>query len=260
MGDILSAQAVQGRLTCPYRVTVTDETASTNADVKALAETGEEAGYVLIANRQTRGRGRMGKTFHSPEGTGLYLSLLLRPRCPASEAVFITIVAAVAAARAIKEVFSLDAGIKWVNDLYVQGRKVCGILTESSVDFSAGQLEYAVCGIGFNVFLPPGGFPEELKEIAGVLSDSYDKTARCRLAAAFLNEFYRSMGEDRSSVLAEYRRRSILIGKTVISPAGAFEGSAEVLGIDDSAGLVVRLSDGTEKVLSSGEVSVRIHE
>ncbi len=260
MKDRLSAEAVQDRLTCPYRVTVVDETPSTNTDVKALAEAGEEAGFVLIADRQTQGRGRLGRSFHSPGGTGLYLSLLLRPDCPAPEAVFITTVAAVAAARAVKKVFGLDVGIKWVNDLYLKGKKVCGILTESSVDFTSGRLEYAVCGIGFNVFSPPEGFPEELKTVAGALTGSFDETARSRLAAAFLNEFYQASEADRETVMAEYRRRSMLIGKTVTSPTGGFDGVGQVLGIDDSAGLILRLSDGSVRVLSSGEVSVRLHE
>ncbi len=260
MKDGLSATAVQSRLTCPYRVSVVDETTSTNGDVKALAEAGEPAGYVLIADRQTRGRGRLDRTFYSPQGTGLYLSLLLRPQCPAIEGIFLTTVAAVAAARAVQSAFGLDVGIKWVNDLYYKERKVCGILTESYTDLESGILQYAVCGIGFNVFAPPEGFPKELSGIAGVLLDSYDEGARIRLAAAFLNEFYRAMTEDRSAILEEYRRRSILIGKTVTSPTGTFEGTAEALGIDDTAGLIVRFGDGTQTVLSAGEVSVRIHE
>lgn len=258
--DRLSAEEVQRLLTAPYRVTVVDETGSTNADVKTLAESGEPAGYVLIADRQTRGRGRLNRTFHSPKSTGLYLSILLRPAGSAHESVFLTTAAAVAAARGIKSAFGIDVGIKWVNDLYYKERKVCGILTESSINFDSGTLEYAVCGIGFNVFSPPDGFPEALTGIAGSLLDSYDAAARVRLAAAFLNEFYRIQTEDRATVLNEYRRRSILIGKTVTSPTGAFEGVAKVLGIDDSAGLIVRLSDGSSMTLSAGEVSVRMTE
>ena len=260
MKDRLSVEGVQRWLTAPYRVTVVAETGSTNADVKALAESGEPAGYVLISDRQTQGRGRLNRTFHSPQSTGLYLSILLRPTCSVQESVFLTTAAAVAAARGIKSAFGIDVGIKWVNDLYYKERKVCGILTESSVNFDSEKLEYAVCGIGFNVFSPLDGFPEELTGIAGSLLDSYDNEARSRLAAAFLNEFYRIQIEDRATVLDEYRRRSILIGKTVTSPTGVFDGTAEVLGIDDSAGLMVRLSDGSCMTLSAGEVSVRLYE
>ncbi|MBO5214329.1 MAG: biotin--[acetyl-CoA-carboxylase] ligase [Clostridia bacterium] len=259
MKDRLSAEGVRRLLTAPYRVFAVDETGSTNADVKRLAEQGEAEGYVLIADRQSQGRGRLNRSFHSPRGTGLYLSVLLRPVGSAADAVFLTVAAAVAAARGIQSAFGIDVGIKWVNDLYYKERKVCGILTEASVNFDSDTLDYAVCGIGFNVFSPPEGFPTELTGIAGSLLDSYDDEARLRLAAAFLNEFYRIQTEDRAAVLDEYRRRSVLIGKTVTSPTGAFEGTAEVLGIDDSAGLVVRLSDGTQRVLSCGEVSVRIY-
>ena len=260
MKDFLCAQQVQMRLTCPYTVSFTEQTFSTNADLKALAQQGACEGTVLIADRQTQGRGRLGRSFFSPSGTGLYLSLLLRPRVAPEECVFVTVIAAVAAARAVEQTFGSSLGIKWVNDLYDGGRKVCGILTEGSVDPESGRLEYAVCGIGFNVFAPEEGFPEELSSLAGAICSEFDESARPRLAAAFLNEFSRAMEEDRASVLAEYRRRSVLLGKTVTSPAGAFEGSAKVLGIDDSAGLILEFPDGTRRVLSAGEVSVRLGE
>lgn len=255
-----SAAAVQNLLTCPYRISFVDETSSTNTDLKILAQQGEAEGFVLIADRQTDGRGRMGRAFHSPQGTGLYLSVLLRPQGAADEAVRMTVVAAVAAARAVRSVFDIETGIKWVNDLYYKERKVCGILTESSLNLTDGTLDYAVCGVGFNVFPPQEGFPENLQSVAGALCDTYDEAARSRLAAAFLNEFYRGRTEAWSSILAEYRRRCVLTGKSVTSPTGAFAGVGEVLGIDDSAGLVVRLSDGSIRVLQSGEVSVRIYE
>lgn len=259
MKDLLCAQQVQTRLTCPYRVSFTEQTLSTNADLKALAHEGAPSGTVLIADRQTQGRGRMGRSFFSPSGTGLYLSLLLRPHRPPEESVFLTVIAAVAAARAVQKIFGLSLGIKWVNDLYYEGRKVCGILTEASVT-AEGKLEYAVCGIGFNVFAPKEGFPKELSSIAGALCSAPDETARVCLAAAFLNEFYEAMQEDRTSILEEYRRRSVLLGKVVTSPTGAFEGAAKVLDIDDFAGLILEFADGTRRVLSAGEVSVRLGE
>lgn len=260
--EIFTAQFISGFLSadCPCRITVAEECPSTNAAVKALAEEGEGEGYVLIADRQTQGRGRLGRTFFSPSGTGLYLSVLLRPPMSASEGGRITTVAAVAAARAVKTVFDLDVEIKWVNDLYRNGRKVCGILTESSVNFETGRLDYAVCGVGFNVFPPAGGFPSELQTIAGAVCDGWSPTGRGRLAAGFLNEFYAGLREDYPSVLEEYRRRSCLIGQRVVSPAKAFPGAATVLGIDDDGGLMVRLADGGVRTLSSGEVSVRLYE
>ncbi len=257
--DHLSSQAIQEILKNEYyRITVVDESPSTNTAVKEAAKAGKRAGYVLIANRQTAGRGRMGRTFHSPRGTGLYLTLLLRPDT-AEEIEHLTVLAAVAAARAVQSALGLEVGIKWVNDLYYNGRKVCGILAESAVD-DFGKPEYALCGVGFNVFPPEGGFPPELAEIAGALCPVFDPTARTRLAAAFLLQFSRAMMEDFSSLMEEYRRRSVLIGKTVFSPSGFFQGSALVLGIDYDGRLMVRLENGKIIGLSSGEVSVRLHE
>lgn len=249
---------IQSLLTCPCKVRVVAETQSTNTDLKALADRGAEEGTVIIARRQSGGRGRMGRTFYSPEDTGLYLSLLLRPKSPPEEAVFLTVAAAVAAARAVKKTLDREVSIKWVNDLYLDGKKVCGILTEAAAGPSLNQLSYAVCGIGFNLFSPKGGFPEEIASVAGALCDTVDPTAFPRLAAAFLNELYALPSLSRTQVLEEYRARSLLTGKRVSSPTGAFEGSALVLGIDDSAGLRLRMDDGRETVLSWGEVSVRL--
>ncbi len=257
--DNLSSQAIQDILKNEYyRITVVDEIDSTNAAVKQVAKAGKRAGYVLIANRQTAGRGRLGRSFHSPQGTGLYLTLLLRPESP-EDTVHLTVLAAVAAARAVQSALGIEVGIKWVNDLYYNGRKVCGILAESAVDDS-GKPEYVLCGIGFNVFPPEGGFPPDIAETAGALCESFDPTARTRLAAAFLLQFSRAMMEDYATLLEEYRRRSVLIGKAVYSPAGAFPGNATVLGIDYDGKLMVRLESGKILGLSSGEVSVRLSE
>lgn len=238
----------------PYRVTVCDLSPSTNSQVKALAEGGEDAGYVLIAKRQTAGRGRMGRSFYSPEGTGLYLSILLHPDL--SRPFPLTVTAAVAGVRAVESVCGVSLQIKWVNDLYLEGKKVCGILAEGAYD-PQGHLSYAVCGVGFNLRTPEGGFPEELKEIAGALCDGRDGDLRPALAAAFLREFYTASHEDPASVIDFYRRRSLLLGKWITSPNGAFEGSAWVEAVDDLGRLVVRLSDGTKQALFGGEVSVR---
>ena len=257
--DDFCAAAVQRLLTCPWSVEYRQETGSTNAVVRRWGDEGRAEGQVLLADRQTAGRGRLGRQFHSPEGTGVYLSVLLRPVGGSEECSFLTVRAAVAACRAA-EALGVSPGIKWVNDLVLEGRKVCGILVESALTPGSDRLDYAVCGVGFNVFPPENGFPPELEPIAGALLEDFDPTARARLAAAFLNEFYALLTEDRISVLEEYRRRSVLMGRSVISPAGAFSGTATVTGIDDEGGLVLRLADGTARTLRCGEVSVRLHE
>ncbi len=259
MKDNLSAEAIQDLLKNEfYRISVVEESPSTNTQVREVALAGKRAGYVLIADRQTAGRGRMGRTFHSPAGTGLYLSLLLRPE-DLGETEHMTVLCAVAAARAVNSALGIDVGIKWVNDLYYRGKKVCGILAESALN-DQGAPDYVICGVGFNVFPPEEGFPQEIASLAGALCDTFDPTARTRLAAAFLKEFSWAMMEDFSSLMEEYRRRSVLIGKSVVSLSGGFSGTATVLGIDIDGRLMVRLENGKILGLSSGEVRVRLAE
>ena len=234
---------------------------STNSRLREKANAGIPEGYAILAGQQTGGRGRLGRRFYSPPDTGLYLSLLLRPtHLLPSEAVGITTMAAVAACRAIEEVSSRQAKIKWVNDIYLDGKKVCGILTEASIGLESGSLDYAVVGVGFNVFLPEGGFPQEISQIAGAILPQPQEDARNRLAAAFLKQFlaiYRSGG---TGYAEEYRRRSLVIGKPiqVLSPAGAR--SAVALDVDNSCRLIVRYDDGSVASLSSAEISIRPSE
>ena len=231
---------------------------STNDLVREAAVRGEAEGLAVIADTQTAGRGRQGRTFVSPPGTGAYLSLLLRPKLPAEEAVAVTGIAAVAAARAIGDVGGGSAGIKWVNDIYLRGRKVCGSLTEATLDMESGGLDYAVLGIGVNLFSPPGGFPPELTEIAGaVFPGKPEDDERSRLIAAILDRFlplYRALPD--RGWLEEYRSRSILTGREVRFIREEQEHRGLVLGVDDSARLLIRLSDGKETALSSGEVQL----
>ena len=234
---------------------------STNSRLREKANAGIPEGYAILAGQQTGGRGRLGRRFYSPPDTGLYLSLLLRPtHLLPSEAVGITTMAAVAACRAIEEVSSRQAKIKWVNDIYLDGKKVCGILTEASIGLESGSLDYAVVGVGFNVFLPEGGFPQEISQIAGAILPQPQEDARNRLAAAFLKQFlaiYRSGG---TGYAEEYRRRSLVIGKPiqVLSPAGVR--SAFALDVDNSCRLIVRYDDGSVASLSSAEISIRPSE
>jgi len=235
---------------------------STNTELKALAEAGAPEGTALVASAQTAGRGRMGRSFYSPPGSGLYLSLLLRPRIPAQEASLLTACAAVAAAEAIEAVSGQPAKIKWVNDILIAGRKVCGILSESSLNPKSGMLDYAVIGVGINVTAPEGGFPEELQDIAGALFPAErkpDDTFRCRLAASLLEKLIAGCAHPASeSTYHAYCRRSIIPGRKVLllSP-GRSPVRADALGISRDYGLIVRYEDGTESTVNSGEVSVR---
>lgn len=232
---------------------------STNTVLKEIALSGGKQGYVLIAQEQTAGKGRLGRSFYSPNNTGIYLSILLRPKMTIENSLLITTSAAVAVARAVEKLCSKEAKIKWVNDVFVDGRKICGILTESSLDCESGRLEYAVVGIGVNISKPESDFPDEIKNTAGGFLDNVKGNVRCKLIAEILNEFANQM-ENLSSryYLDEYKRRSLLIGKniTVIKPSG--NKRAKAIDIDNKARLVVEYADKSIEHLSSGEVSIRL--
>ena len=215
---------------------------------------------VIAAEHQTKGKGRMGRSFYSPQGTGIYFTVVLRPKMPIDDALYITASASVAVASAIEEVCGKKAGIKWVNDVFVGGKKVCGILTEASIDMESGSLAYAVLGIGVNVAPPEGGFPEELTGIADCVysGGEYTSGTRGRLMAKILDNFYELYSVfPEKAFLDEYRSRSTLIGSTVNVFRGDETYQAHVTGIDDMCRLIVN-RDGQEIALNSGEVRVRL--
>lgn len=261
--DILSPQGIRkylGERRPELNIEVVPLAASTNALVRERADAGAAEGLVIIANEQSAGRGRLGRSFYSPPGTGLYLSLLLRPQSfSAAQAVRITTAAAVAMCGAIEALSGRKAGIKWINDIFMAGKKVCGILTEASFGLENGLIEYAVLGLGVNLCRPEGGFPPELGSIAGAVLDSAVSDAKNRLAADFLDRFmgiYSDKGL--TGYVEEYRARSLAIGRrvTVISAAGSRP--AEAFGLDDQCRLLVRYDDSSEAALSSGEISIRL--
>lgn len=222
---------------------------STNDLVKERAKNGAPAGLVIVAERQTKGRGRMGRTFHS-EGGGLYMSILLRPTEAAEDALALTTRAAVAVAKAIEKHTGRAAAIKWVNDVYQNGRKVCGILAEGQAN-AHGEMDFVVLGIGINLLAPKGGFPEALRNIAGALfteGEPFDKDV-------ILSDILKNLAE--TDVYAEYVKRDMLSGKTVtVLRGGEPLYTAEVLGVDRDFSLRIRTADG-EARLGSGEVSVK---
>lgn len=235
-------------------VTVLPSVGSTNTELKAVAEKGGKEGEVLIALQQTNGKGRLGRSFFSPKDTGLYMSILLRPEFSAEESLYITACAACAAARTIDAAAGVNSEIKWVNDIYLNGKKVCGILTEASLDFESGRLNYAVLGVGINLII--ADFPENLISVAGSIS-SGNKDLRPFIAAEFMNNFfseYKNLGAH--SFIDEYRRRSMLIGKDITFSRGSEIFCGRVLDIDDRVRLVVGLDSGEVTAFSSGEVQL----
>ena len=216
-----------------------EETDSTNRAAKELARQGTPHGTAVLAERQTAGRGRLGRAFFSPEG-GLYLSVILYPQCPPEDRVLMTPMAAVAVCRALEQVCGISPGIKWVNDLYLGGKKLCGILCEGCGDA-------VIVGIGLNLYTPEGGFPAEIPATA--LDVPVDRRA---LAEAIRQQLLQP-GE----FLAEYRERCLLLGKTVtVHPVVGEAYAARAVELDDRCRLVVESCRGVE-TLDSGEVSVR---
>ncbi|MBQ3195219.1 MAG: biotin--[Clostridia bacterium] len=236
------------------------QTASTNTDLRRLAEEGAPHGTTLIACRQNGGRGRMGRSFFSEAG-GLYLSLLLRPQTTAERGGDITGVAAVAVAEAIEAVTGKRAYIKWVNDIFCGGKKVCGILTDAAVSLEGGLLSYAVLGIGLNVYSPKDGFPQEIRDIAGALYPHGDTKAGLinRLAAEVLCRFD-SLYQKPDEALDGYKRRCFLIGQQVTAVRGNEEQPVRVLDVAEDYSLLVEDQKGEKKLLNSGEVRVRPEE
>ena len=260
--DILSEQGIRKYLKpicSEIHLDVLSEVNSTNTRVRDKAAAGTSEGYVVVANCQTAGRGRRGRSFYSPPDTGIYMSLLLRP-CDhsARQAASLTTMAAVAVCEAIEIVSGEKAGIKWVNDIYVAGKKVCGILTEASIGLENGLLEYAVLGIGINVFPPKDGFPDELENVAGTVFQEAQSDGKNRLAAEFLNCFMTYYAErPKEDYVKNYRSRSLVLGREIeVDFVGGLK-KATALDVDEECHLIVRYEDGRTESLSSGEISVK---
>ncbi len=258
---LLSESVLKERLSDAFHLQLYGEVGSTNTLARELAAAGAPEGTVILADTQRQGRGRMGRQFFSPTGSGLYMSIILRPDAAAVPLLYITTAAAVAVAEAIEEVAEVPASIKWVNDVYCRGKKVCGILTEGAI---AENLQYAVLGIGINVLPPKDGFPSEIESRAGTVFD--EKTPlpahpREELAAAIITRFWGYYGALSAKMyLPSYRKRDLLKGRTVevldINGAVIEEVTAE--GITDNFELLVSDRHGKTKALSSGEVSLRL--
>lgn len=236
---------------------------STNTVAKDAAENNADEWSVVIAEEQSSGKGRMNRQFYSPCGTGLYMSIILRPKFSAEKAVFITSAAAVAVAYAIEHISLQKAEIKWVNDVYCGGKKVCGILTQGSVNAETGMFDHAIVGIGINLFEPKGGFPKDIENIAGAVFEHNDSAVdvRNRIVADILDRFYEYYKNiEQKTFLADYKKRSFILGKkiNVIKPQTTL--AAEAVEIDNNCGLKVKYCDGTVETLFSGEVSTRLAE
>ena len=263
--DILSPQGIRRFLKPEYRdldLTVLPTAPSTNALVREKANQGCPEGCIIIACEQTAGRGRYGRQFFSPVDSGVYLSLLLRPTAYSpQQATCLTAAAAAAMCQAIEEVTGQQPGIKWVNDIFLHGKKVCGILTEAAVGLETGTLNYMVLGAGVNLYPPAEGFPEEIRSIAGSVLERSCPEAKNRLVGEFLNRFwdFYSHPECRA-YLEDYRARSLAIGRNVTVLSAGKAVSAYAYGIDDDFRLLVRYENGDTEALSYGEIRIQLAE
>ena len=259
--DALCAEEILAALAAhPWkdRIRVLDCVDSTNTMAKALAAQGAPAGTVLIADHQTGGRGRLGRSFLSPEGVGIYLSVILRPQVRPDKILHLTAMAAEYLTRAVEEVCGVTPGIKWTNDLVMNRKKISGILTELSVEAESGLVQYVVVGIGVNC--NQTGFDPSIADIATSLAlETGQNEDRNLLAAAMIRAMHRLSEQlltDRDW-LRRYEAVCVTLGQEVKLVRGDEVRYAFAEGLDDAAALLVRYPDGSREAIACGEVSVR---
>ncbi len=250
--NLLEKTLEELKTTC--KVYAFEEIESTNLTAKEMARNGENEFTLVISDSQTKGRGRLGRSFFSPDKSGIYMSIIVRPHFTFENAFLITPAAAVGVAKVLEN-YKIAPQIKWVNDIYVDSRKVCGILTESSFA-SNGLTDWAVIGIGINLVSPENGFPNDICNIAGALFKKENVPEKeifaAQVASSVIN-VYKSLPD--TAFVNEYQSRSYLTGKTVELPDKT---PARVIGIDSRCGLVVELPDKTVKTITTSDVSVKV--
>lgn len=245
-------------------LTVLPEVTSTNT-VLRQNYSNEKHGFTLIANRQTAGKGRMGRSFISPDG-GLYISILLRPNIPLENLSFITILAAVSVCNAIEQCCNINPQIKWVNDVLINGKKICGILTEASIEGETGNIDHVVVGIGVNVRTDISKMPDEIKKIAGSLCDFCENPPRrAELAAELLNQFEKGYNtlcgtDGQNIILKEYQQKLCCIDQVVEVYTAKEKYNAVCKGVNGAGNLIVEREDGTETILQAGEIRIKTQD
>ena len=254
---------IQQHLLChPWRDTVHwfNTIGSTNDLARQMARDGAPAGTMILAGKQTNGHGRMGRGFCSPEGSGVYLSCILRPNCKPAEVMHLTCAAAVAAASAVADASGITPGIKWTNDLVIGSKKLGGILTSLQIDPKTGLVDHAIIGIGINCLQQESDFPEELRPIACSLAMHTDKTDPATVAAALIRKLEimnRELLTDKQAIMAAYTANCITLGREISWAAGEKICHGTAIDLDEDGGLILRLSDGQLQTAAFGEVSIR---
>jgi BirA family biotin operon repressor/biotin-[acetyl-CoA-carboxylase] ligase len=237
-----------------------EETGSTNEVAKERAKNGAPEGLTVIAERQTAGKGRYGRTFYSPQRGGIYMSVVFRPPWPMEETSYLTVMTAGAVCRAIRKTYCPTVEIKWVNDLYIDCKKLGGILTEAEFQVESAHVEYAVVGIGINVFNKK--FPDEIADIVTNLCEHTSETIFVNLLIAeVMNELENAyLNEKKESVMDAYREASLILGKQIIFNDKGAENFGVAESIDEDGALIVKDENGRDLQLHAGEVKIRIKQ
>ena len=249
--DILNAQEIKKSLSFDCRVEYYKTLDSTNNVAKRIIAEGEDDVLLVVGEEQTAGRGRQGKSFYSPGGTGIYMSLVVHPMIELQNAVTATTAAAVSVCRAIESLTDKKPMIKWVNDVYLNGKKICGILTEAVTDFETQTVSSIIIGIGIN--LTTKDFPRDVQNASCLNAD----VKRAELIGAVANELNRIVNSGYGEFMEYYRAHSLVVGEDIVFIKNGVSTSARAVGIDDFGGLEVELADGTHYTLRSGEITVR---
>ena len=248
---------------CPWRDTLYwyDTIDSTNTKAKELAKAGAPHGTSVLAGHQSAGRGRMGRSFSSHAGVGVYLSVILRPECRPSELMHLTCAVAVAVCQAVEKASGVCPDIKWINDLILQNKKLGGILTEMSIDPATGFIDYAIVGIGINCLQQEGDFPAPLDEIATSLKIATGKQISPAVLAAAMIEALSEMDQrlltERSAIMAQYKSRCITLNQDIMLVRADTVRYAKAIDLDESGSLLAQFPDGTTEWIQSGEASIR---
>lgn len=279
----LTESSIVSELKYPAKLCVFDSIDSTNTYAsKSSEKITVDKPLLVVANKQTDGRGRMGRKFFSPPGTGLYMTIGIKPKFAIDKALYVTIATAVAVSRAVEEIAEVKTKVKWVNDIFVNNKKICGILTEAGANLETGKIDTILIGIGINCF-SPASVPAEIRDSIGAISKSRNSFSRSKLAALVYNntiEILKELEPKEQNPLAifetptsgaggpkflqEYRLRSNVLGKRIsIFPyQGAAPITANAIDIDDNGGLVVEYMEGPKmrqiESLTTGEISIRV--
>jgi len=234
--------------------TVYSSLESTNDTAKKQALLGAKDGTLVIAEQQTGGKGRLGRSFYSPDESGIYFSLILNDKSSLEKCELVTTVAAIAVCKAIETITDKTPKIKWVNDIFIDSKKVCGILSEASFS-GESSLDFIVLGIGINLYPPKNDFPSDIKNIAGAVLDSQQNNIKNQFIIEIIKNFYDILNSKSISFIKEYEKRMLLIGKSITYNQNGETKTAKVLGIDDRCRLKIIKPDGNTDLLFSGEIT-----